>query len=505
MKELGELIDEAIPFTREHWVPLVLLDMGDAKYLNHTLRYLAGKQDADATVSSLGTLGNPQDTYIPVLASEEDLKEFSYVFKNGVRMLVAKIDTPTAGQTSLPVRWSLIAVPKTPFQTWATLTRDIKFKLSADGPLITGNPNGVAQVGDDLYIIDYDSKKIYIVGVNEINGLPHGSEYVLTKTPIDLSTFVTQDNAKGQAIIAHKDGDGKDCLFALYLNYDSEEKEHSNGILVRLKKNTAGTAFVPDVKTLVGKNPQEIIAVTLSTGVVHLLVPAIGGEQNATLSNFENSTITSVPAFDTAWPTAAIPRLTGNLVSSSGGAPSGDFRAIASTHRADNLGNVYIMLSRFDKADFSEIIYQIYRTSVALLLNGMGQSVDDAVAAGILTPVESGTVISPPPVDGSPYGIYYSNILYVGGDEPRNDLLIVFRGSEMLVTLPDAYGSPQVESGNPYRVFAIGNHEGDLGGENVNSIEVLVEALRQALAGTSGKRGVRPMRIQIADEDSDKK
>jgi hypothetical protein len=477
-------------------LPLVTYSVLDDEYEYPSLNFLRGLQDALSTTPTVGTIDNPRDTLVRMLSSDTDPKIFSYVYHAEVRMLLSKVVTPVSG-TAPQTTWTLIGLPKPPYGAWGILAENIILQYP-NGTAVATNAYGVAQIGSLLYIIDYDTQMIYILDINELNGLASGSTYTLTKAPINLGSGTAANldsTAKGQAIIALQDNSltplsTTPCLFALYTNSSAPATSQDPGFLVRLKANATGDlAF--DIKCNVGANPQEIIPLTKSDGTVSLAIPAVGGIQQAGGTNEEASMIQTVDAFAASWTGDDEPviRLTGDPE----GAATHDIFAIAAPDRADDKGIVYILTYDYT-AGYTGTDWILYSITVAELLNLQDVTLTDALVHG-LTEVELGT--------DAPG--YFWNILMETGVTADNDRLWFFRGTPLLVTPALAYNTP-TQPGKAYNFYDIGTSEGDIGGADVDWADLTVEAARQAAQGKSLKHSVRANKpvTAVAEEGEEK-
>jgi hypothetical protein len=446
----------------------------DGSYKNGSVRYVQGLQDA--AKSTVGTIANPRESGVPLLPSDPDPKLFSYAYKGGVRVLVSKVVSPVSGSAPYTT-WSLYEATADGF--WVPLAKDIALYTAPNVQAAT-NAYGVAHLGDWLYIVDYDSQKIYTLGTNELNGLADGSFYKLTQAALDLGPDTTADlpaNAKGQAIIALRGEKENVYLFALYINLDASY-QHSPGYLARLTVDTTTGAPAYDTQTEVGMNPQEIIPLTKTDGTVTLVIPSVGGSQQAGGSNGVNSMIQSVAPFAGTWPATANILITG--------ATSGtyDIFAIAAPDRPDDNGIVYILTYDYT-AGYAGTDWTLYSTTVTGLLNQKGGTLPANFKAE-----ESGKA--------SPG--YFWNILFETGADPVNDRLWFFRGSPLLATPALAYAPPP-QTGVTNRFFDVGNDPDQIGGQNVDWADLIVETIRQTLAGKSLKHSVRAARSPAAEEE----
>jgi hypothetical protein len=360
------------------------------------------------------------------------------------------------------------------------------------------NPHGLAQDGDYLYFIDYESKLVVIVGKDDLESAGYNAN-VRVRT-IDLSDPDNGDllpDAKGQAIIALNKK-----IYALYLRTDAQATVHYDGVLLRLDINNDGS-LAYRVQTTVGKNPQSIIPVNDGTKV-QLLIPAIGGRQFYDGStNGTESNICVVEAEAAAWPDANNKAIvvTGDVYTAPSPpeppAPTAyDIHAIGAAMRDGN-SQVFILTHVYtNNAKGSS--WRLYQTSVTELLKLLAETgapvtlTKATTLASVEFEVVDQSSVTSPDVQ-FPYGIYFWDILYEQTTKATDDgdRLWLVLGSPFLVTKAEAYGSPTTVVGNPYVMLS------GFGGVNVNSVDLLIETLHQAQRDVSLKRGVRGSKIAL--------
>jgi hypothetical protein len=415
---------------------------------------------------------------VPLKATEGDPKLFSYAYGQDPAVLIAKVTT-TLGQSSSR-KYTLAAPDAGGGKAWKVLARDVV--LQSGGSNVATNPYGIAQVGSKLYIIDYDSQKIYLLGVNELNGLPEGP-YTLASTPFDLGPGTTANlpaNAKGQAIIALKNSAGISCLYALYIVYtpatSSTPAVWGNSILVKMKTDQYGTLSY-DTKTSLGLNAQEMIPVTDSTNRFRLVIPCLGGVQQAGTTNGTASMIQALDPFAVSHGVTTL--ITGDLVGTTG---YYDIKAVAASARSD--GWVYILTGTYDTAYNQN--WTLYRTTANNLLSATNQTISQSVSGSILTAVDSGTA--------SPG--YYWDIYYETGTAAAGDRLWFLKGSPIQINPAGDYSIK--------KFFDTGYGAGDIGGDNVDSAVLVAETMRQAALSVSLKRGLRGAPGPVEKEEEKK-
>jgi hypothetical protein len=463
------------------------------EYKSARLMYITGKQDAQA--GSVGTIVSPRQAEGVIIDSGlPDIKVFSLMWKGELRQLLVKIKSKGGEPSSCTVR----LIKPRPGRGWKSLSGDGALVSNTGIPLLF-NPHALAEWGDLIYLIDYESRSIVILGEDELAGM--SGDYVPLRAPVSLADDLP-GTAKGQAIIVI---DYK--LYALYLAADdTEEPTHEPGILCRLDIGSNG-ALTYETQTSVGKNPQAIIPVYDGTAY-QLLIPAIGGAQYYTgaTSSIE-SNITCVPARGD-WPdvdTGAPVLVTGDAYppptppdsKSDDPAPvptAYDIHAVAAGSRCKS-SMLYILTQIYNgDRDHDQIAYwRLYKTTVGQFLAlasaaGAPLTLSGALTSG-LEPIDEGEITSI-----VPGGIYFWDLLYAQTPEisDAGDLLWVALGSPLLVTraAEGGYGAPDVstpdgEIENAYLMFGFN------GGNNVNSIDLTIEAINQEKRGNvSLKRGL---------------
>ena len=370
-------------------------------------------------------------------------------------------------------------------------------------------------MGDVLYFIDYESRRIVILGADELEGM--AGDYTPLQTPFPFPAAVLPTEAKGQALIILGDK-----LYALYIVTGQQALEHDPGVLCRLNIHSNGALTYDNAQVTVGLNPQAIIPVTDEEGAVQLLIPAIGGYQKDDgTTNGTYSNITCVPAlgdWDHYVEEGTPVLLTGDPAPSSGGGSgeeSGsskdtesdpatptayDIHAVAAGMRGPSnmlyiLTQIYNDLpapstpeTREDEDATEKAFWKLYRITVGDFLNlkpvsGDPPTLTQAEYQG-LEAIDEGEVYSI-----VPGGIYFWDLLYAQTDEVSDagDLLWAALGTPILVTraAEEGYGAPDSAHENAYVMFGFN------GGNNVNAIDMTIEVINQAKrGGVSLKRGL---------------
>jgi hypothetical protein len=433
-----------------------------------------------AATAEVAAIQDPDETYVPLGPTEGDPKVFSFAYGHDPAVLVARVTTP--GSTST-CKYTLAAPDAGCGKAWKILGRDIVLTYTDPDTKITSevatNPFGVAQLGNALFLIDYDSPKIYQLGVNELNGLPPGN-HELDYTPFDPNAGGTSGAglpalAKGQAIIAAQDPDGNPFLFALYTVSDNNTYPpyFYPSWLVKITVDPVyGVLSFAGVLGGLALNAQELIYINNFGGSPGLLIPALGGPQKSDgTTNGTDSMLQLVRPF--AGALAATTLLTGDVspVLPDPAPPTAyDIRALAAPSDAGPAHNIYLLTGTMGTDDNQN--WRLYQTTTDGLISVEGETLSGAD----LDVAEEAT--------GSPgyyWDIYYENGTGVG---MNGDRLWFLKGSPIYITAVKDYGTPN-------KLFDTGYAQGQIGGINVDSATLVSEVMKQAAKGVSLKRGLR--------------
>jgi hypothetical protein len=506
---------------------LISYTIEDQGFQQAKLMYVAGKEDAGK--GNLGTIVLPKPAEdVEIAPTLPDPVVFSYANTKGnnirLREVLAKIDSDAD-----PLRASTctltVLVPEVD-DNWVSLTKDVTLVLTpppdtkADPVPALRNPHGMAEAGEWLYFVDYESRHIAMVKKEILENVAQGDKLVV---PIfDLSSaFAGDANAKGQAIIALG---GK--LYVLYISADAGATEHEPGHLIRLSIDGTTGALAVETKTRVGKNPQSIIPVMRKENgvdVVYLLIPAIGGEQGYEgTTNGTDSDIRVVPALG-SWPDpeegeSAEVVVTGDAYPpppppnppAAAGAeepepedpepnptPTAyDIHAVGAAMRGGD-SRLFILTQIYD-SDAKKAYWRLYQISVSDFLDlrtktGAPLTLTQAtkLTSGDLE-VQDGGVMVTPDLEFAD-DIYFWDFLYEQTlrKDDKEDRIWLVLGSPFLVTKAWKYGSPTMvdPEANPFAMFSC------IGGVNVNSVDLTIETLHQAQREVSLKRGMRASKL----------
>ncbi|MDR1256142.1 MAG: hypothetical protein LBJ86_00145 [Spirochaetaceae bacterium] len=453
----------------------------DKFYTNGCVMQIRGRPAYDR--GNVLSVKNPSATYVPLAVNMADPKLLPFAFAQDPVVLIPKVTTPMAGQPST-CKYDLWGPDARGGSAWKRLSQDVVLWYQPPAPepedplppLVKAatNPNSLAQAGNRLLLVDYDSQKVYIIGANELNGIPAG-DHTLYYPPLDLGAAAPKGaglpaTARGQDIIAMKGPDGLVYAFALFIDNGDGSETWNNSTLVMMRENalTGNLEYVTHISTL-GLNAQEIIPVVSDNSSVTFAISCYGGPQQEGFTNGTDSRIDMVQAF-----------FTGNNMTTKTlvtGADSGtyDIRALAARLGG---GWLYILCGTM-RADLTQD-WTLYKADLAeLLAITAPMTLTQAVAANIMEMVDGGNDPG-----------YYWDICIEAGIDITGDRLWFMKGSSIMVTGAEEY-CDDVKNFNP------GYGVGETGGESVNCVAFIAETLRQAAIGLSMKRGLVGSMIPI--------
>jgi hypothetical protein len=497
----------------------------DEGYEEGKIMAVSGKDNTDSWDGD--DINDPADTgYQLDQVHDQDPLLNPLVSGNNLQVLLAKITSDPPQQPSNPTTYTVLQPSNMKMTDWSVPVVE-NITLTYGGSAVATNPHGLAQVNNIAYIGDYDSHNIFLLKAGELDPLTSGSSHPLDLAPCNLDTLTTEPFlpflAKGQSVIAlQSKGSGNtgpvDYVFALFIVYNAEETEWDFSVLVRLIVNPADGSLSYDTHTTVGKNAQEMWPIFNgdTDADVLLLVPAIGGEQNAETTNLTDSNICAVPAFGT-WPTptqqipmAATVLFTGDPAPDPTKPPpvpklAKDIRVAAASTRASTDALVFIMAAGFTD-DYCGADFRIYRTTAGDLFNLYTNSdpsdlpAISSLVGDELEVVREGQVYSSAE-PGVPYGDYYLGLLYENADDPAGERVLQFLGSALTIDSAANFGGRSL-------TFGLGQGPGHIGGKNVNSAVQLAETVRQYENGLSLKRSIKatrvPSSVMVSGEDEER-
>jgi hypothetical protein len=327
----------------------------------------------------------------------------------------------------------------------------------ADIPLAYNNPptpaatdpHGFAQIDQTLYIADYDSTKIWLLGAEALVGAPPEPAPLVLTNAIDVVGVLPELSSDfqyhGNGIVALQDENDDWYLFALFIasNNDPTPQKpptpYAPSQLVRIKLNSAKTGAAKlDIVSL-GLN-----AVDMDVVGNNILISCIGGMQQGGSNNGAASNITKVyNLFST------------DLVEEDNttvlmiGDELGDFRSIALD------GNkVYIVIGYFNDKNYTGVDWKLYWILANDLLTLLANTPISTIGSGVLHPIQADTGTG---------GWFWALMAGAGR-------LLFVKGSEMVIfdesTLIDPPPPPPSSV-----IFTRGTDPGQIGGMNINSLD----------------------------------
>jgi hypothetical protein len=387
-------------------------------YMSGQFRFFQGGTGSPKNVQA------PKDAVTSVIGGGvRDSEVYSYMGTDGTpRALVCNVTTVTPGQTSTgryfvckpdlsgaDVAWTLVSGGTDGFMLGVE---------DDPGPpplyhQVVGNPSGVAQVGNYLYITDYDTTSVYIVATADLETAASGGYAPVTELPITSGLPEKPSGESGDikihgvSLIALTDKSVSPAvtkLFALY-NGVFEDGTHTYNpyvaaTVIRLSVDSSTGAVTQDLNAsvAVGKNTQSLTPVYDGTGAIDLLIPAIGGYQNAGTTNGSDSTLHLVSGIFGA--AGAAGTLAASIVFTGDGTPPSNTGSTTGP-AISTLGNydiksvgasdsaiVWVLLVTNDSNYLSW--WRLFKTTVTKILGSTGKTLTTAITDGTLTPVDSG-------------------------------------------------------------------------------------------------------------------
>jgi hypothetical protein len=435
----------------------------DAVYNNGKFRFIAG----DNGVSSIA---DPADTGLQDIdpTTDEDPVLFSYLKGTSPRALLVNITTNIPAPVPPPTSTGKYTVC-VPAASGDTFTWDYLRSGSAirakDIPLqfnnvdVAGNPHGIVKVGDFLYIVEYDTAKIYRLDTSTFEGKAAGNACQVT--PVADATSLLPSKLglhhHGEALITLSNG-GDKYVYALFTSATIDSAGYPDvyeqSTVVRYLVDSSSGNLSNSGVTRVGKNATALIPIG-SGRTVSILVPAIGGKQNYGSTNGTDSNLTRISAPFGSFTASTL--ITGDAATALTSTGNYDIRGVAVS--ADGY-NAYILLVTYN-ANY-QACWRLYKTTVTVILNGGGHPISHLSG---LTSVENG------------FGVpgYYWEIIY--DNTVSGGRLWFLKGTPIRVSAGGNYNPAIKNIAYPYT-----DDETAIAG-NVNSADLIGEMLYQAEQG----------------------
>jgi hypothetical protein len=435
------------------------------------IMYIAGKQNARP--GSVGTIVSPRQAKGVIIDSGiPDVKIVSFNFEGKPRQFLFKIAEMGSGCTVRLIK------PRVNSK-WKSLSGDVTL-VDGNGDPILKNPHALVEWGDMLYLIDYESHKIVILGADELEGM--SGKYLPMKHPFNFDAQTPPldpaipTNAKGQALAALENK-----LFALYQCPNAESPSgtgYDPSILCRLAIGSDGN-LTYEAQTKVGRNARGFSVVNDGTQN-YLLIHAIGGTQKMDgTTNGTYSNVCCVPALGD-WPNEADILITGDPVDGDGKSTQGTYNILSVGAATRGRTSMLYLLTQVyltnEEDESQDALWKLYEITVGEFLDLASDpdaplTITGALGKG-LSVTDEGVVESL-----KDEGIYFWDVLYgqAPGVNDADDRLWVILGTPLLVTRAarGEYGSPTSDSENAYLVIGFN------GGHNNNSIDLTIETITQ--------------------------
>jgi hypothetical protein len=441
----------------------------DKAYTHGKLQFITGDDGAPAD-----NVADPVDTGIDDFEpyTDTDPEVFSYMGGTGnatPRGLVCNVSTSFATTPATSTGKYTVCTPTASGSTftWAiTGPQDIQL---VDGATpanpVAGNPYGVAQMGNFLYIIEFDSAKIYTLNIENFEAAT-GATYAVDAITDASSNFTITPNyyAHGASILALTDSaDSQVYLYCLFTLATADSSGYDNSVVVRYSVDSSTGALSGAIATTVGKNATALVPAPDGSDIA-ILIPAIGGEQNGGTTNGPASILNIITdVFDT--PMSATNAFTGDAAGDV--TPTGNYDIHSVAVSEDGL---YAFLLTVTYSSNYLTNWRLFQTTVANILNGGGQALSDAVAAGLLVDVDS----TANPGDGD--AGYYWDLQYENADTIGR--LWFVKGSPIRISMGNGY--------SVYKLIDAGSGGPLYSPEfNVNSADLIGEMIYQASQGVS--------------------
>jgi hypothetical protein len=466
----------------------------DSGYTHGKFQFITGDDGAPAA-----NLDDPADTRIDDIGPYADMDPVVFSYMDGTdqtvpRVLLCNVTTnfSTSPATSTG-KYSVCVPTSTPdtknpgsfIWTWAiTGYKDLQL-VDSNGDPVLGNPYGVAQVGNFLYLVEYDTANIYTLNITNFESAS-GPNYPVNGQYDASGDFLTPptvgtDYAHGAAILILTNG-GETYLYALFTVAQNGSggypESYSPSALVQYQVNTTTGALTFLAATEVGANATALVPAPNSSPTIPvqdamaILVPAIGGVQGPAVTQGTASSLSVVPAFATlgAAPTAPV-AFTGDPIPSPAIFPAGNYD-IKSMAVSDDGNYAYLLTATYS----SGYLYNwgLFQTTAAKIIAAATatQTLSAAVTAGTLVNLDSTADIA----NGDP-GVEWE-LQYENAASPTIGRLWFVKGSPIRISM-----------GNSYSAFTLFNagSEGPLYSPafNVNSADLIGETIYAAAQGVS--------------------
>jgi hypothetical protein len=416
---------------------------GDVDLPQSVSPYFAAATDSDPELCSyMGSDGNPRVLACVVSTSGTSTGKY-FLYK--------------ANLSGGAIVWSLLSSPA-----------GIELQDSKGDPL-AGNPYGVVQAGNFLYINDYDSRNIYTINIANFESAATGGR---TAYAVDNTTPVQgpAGSPHGVSLVVLTDNNANPVLTYLYdLHAFETSYVYDFSRVTRFTVDTATGVLSADAFVSVGKNAMALVPAADKSGF-NILVPCVGGSQRAGLTNGEDSTLHRVNAFGSTISSTLVLKGDGGTPTPTSPAvtPAGnyDIKSVA----VSASGDVWLLTVSND-ANYKSW-WRLFKTTMATLLAFTGsKTLAGAISDGDLTPLDSGF--------GSPG--YYWELLFENSAGGSGRLWFVM-GTPIRVSAGNDYNNQVFFDEGVLYAPVSGNL---LYGTNINSADLIGEMIYQYGLGHS--------------------
>jgi hypothetical protein len=442
----------------------------DARYTHGKFRFITGNNAAPS-------VDDPADTGIDDIRAYQDGDPvlFSYMNGSAPRALLCNVTTDFSTMPPASTGKYTVCVPTwnstSEKYDWTTLAKDIALQLN--GADVAGNPHGIVKVGDYLYIVEYDTAKIYQVSISALEGTADGGVCPVTLAA-DATSFLPTTAGlyhHGAALIALTDPDNITYLFALFTSatvdaYGSPD-QYDPSTIVRYVVNSGALDEPVSIRT--GKNATALVPVpvTDSAGVpdFFILIPALGGKQQYGKTNGTDSSLSVVQAIDEFDAVSPAPvAFTGDPAAATiAGSTNYDIIGVAVSEDGTN---AYVLTVSYDAS--YQAWWKLFRTTFADIQANIPPEGESPPPSPTLSQAAGLSA-----VDTGQGGGYYWEIVY----NNAASLLWFLKGTPIRVSAGGNYGVVFKEIGYAGTLYD--------SAFNVNSGDLIGETIYQASKGAS--------------------
>jgi hypothetical protein len=461
------------------------------------------------------SINDPEDTLIDDIApyTDGDPEVFSYMdgdTQTVPRLLLCNVTTdfstpPPYASTGKYSAYTPVAPSvDTRKLDWDLVgTKDLQL-VDPDGNPVAGNPYGVAQVGDFLYILGYDTGNIYTVQISEFEGAsgPTYQVFAVTEAVAQSGTFYPH----GAAILSLTDtSNSATYVYGLFTMAENDPDSgypinYNPSSLVRYTVDPENPgALIEPLTVSVGANANALVPVPGSTGAdsFSVLVTAIGGIQDTGTTNGTDSSLSVVPAF-ADFPDGETAQIAFTGDATGPVTPDGayDFKGAAVS---EDGAYAYLLTATYSK----EYLYnwRLYQTTAAKIIAATEeetQTLSEAVAAGVLVDLDS----TADPVNGDP-GVEWE-IQYENAADPIIGRLWFVKGSPIRISMGNSYSVFKIfdaGSGGPLYSPAFYVNSADLIGETIYAAARGISKDTRLVKGNATRLAAAAAAAASEDED----